>query len=504
MNKIKSKINKIKEKLGITPYRATMVSLAIVGLVNVTSKFSSDKQKDSEENINTTIISNNTEEENQLNKTYKITDKESFKQLYEAALPLAQISMFPTEVLVLNPYSDNGKPESNTIGLGSYWYPENGDPYSSKWILTKNYIKKHGSFRLTGDDALKLADGWCRYREGGRVYKSMYKNLKGCELKPHEFAAIFSRIYNNEKYGLEVCKYVHNNYKDPIKCAYKIMCFQPGKKFENGIIKRDASEALLYLNHNDYANKMCNLQVKEGINSKGKVYRVSSVTQLNHEDCFQMRDCLAKGDLSAADMVCRKITKYMPKGGRTVQEIIKDEVENKQTRQNLLQYTSNTIDSVEFKIKSDYEIAMEKYKNKDYTGSLEILNDIINNGFGGADIHNDIAITQYHLGNYDECIAESRKVLETGESELYAAANFNAGKAYEQKGDSDKALTNYKLALKNRPDVEVYKKAVQRMTSKETNNNENNGFFDNQQNKLKKQIIKQNQIIQTRKGSRNR
>lgn len=507
MNKIKTEINRIKEKLGITPYRATMVSLAIIGLMHVTSKFASDKQKDSLKNVNSTInIDDTKEEENKLNKTYKITDEESFKQLYEASLPLAQLSMFPTEVLVLNPYSDNGKPESNTIGLGSYWYPKNGDPYSSDWILTKEYIKKHGSFKLTGDDALKLSDGWCRYREGGRIYKSMYKKLKGCELKPHEFAAIFSRIYNNEKYGLEVCKYVHDNYENPLKCAYKIMCFKPGKNFENGIIKRDASEALLYLNYKDYAAKVGKLQVKEGINSKGHIYYVSSVTQLNHEDCYRMRDCLAKGDLSAADVVCRNITQYIPKGGRSVREIIYNEVENDQTRQDLLQFTSDAIDFIEVKIKNDYEIAIEKYNKGDYKESLEVLNSIIDKGFGSADIHNDIAITQYHLGNYDECIAESRLVLKTGESEFYPAAYFNAGKAYEQKGDSDRALANYKLAKDKRPDVKAYQKAVQRMTPKETKNieNKNKGFIENNQKKLKKQITKQTQIIQARKGSRNR
>ncbi len=449
----------------ITPYKATMVSLALIAFVNVVSKYSSEKQEKSDKIADSTNSHNNfNEKENKLSKSYKITDMESFKQLYEAALPLAQVSLFPTEILVLNPYSDDGKPESNTIGLGSYWYPKNGDPYSSDWILTKEYTKKNSNIKLTGDDALKLADGWCRYRENGRVYKSMYKNLKGCELKPYEFAALFSRTYNSESYGFEVCKYVRDNYKNPIKCAHKIMCFKPNQKFEDGIIKRDAGEALLYLNYNNYADKICYLQVKEGINSKGHTFHVSSITQLNPEECKKMRDCLSKGDLSMADSICRKITQYMPKGGRSIQEIINNEVKNEHMRQCLLEYGSNTFDLIEFKTKNDYEIAMERYNNKDYKGSIEILKDMINQGFDGADIHNDIAIAQYHLGNYDECIAECRKVLATGESELYAAANYNAGKAYEQKGDKERALINYKIAQKIRPDIKAYKNAVLKMT----------------------------------------
>lgn len=404
-----------------------------------------------------------------LSKTYKITDEASFKQLYEDALPLAQMSMFPTEVLVLNAYSDNGSAISNTIGLGSYWYPADGNPFSSEWILTKSYAKKHKNLKISGDKALQLSDGWCRYREGGRIYKAMYNRLKGCELKINEFAALFSRVYNNEKYGLEVCSYVHDNYKNPIKCAYKIMCFKPGSKFEDGILKRDASEALCYLNYNGYVCKLGELKVKKGINSKGKTYYVTSVTQLNPAECEAMRRGLAKGDLTSADRVCRLITHYIPKGGRSVRQIINSEIKDAGVRAALLKYDSQSANFAEVKADKDYQTAMQKYESGDYEGTLAILQGIISQGFDGADIHNDMAITQYHLGHYDDCIAECRKVLNTGETEFYAAANYNAGLAYEQKGDKDRALMNYKLARTRNPDRPEYKNAVERLSPKPVN-----------------------------------
>ncbi|MBO6281877.1 MAG: hypothetical protein J6N49_05040 [Alphaproteobacteria bacterium] len=401
-----------------------------------------------------------------LSKTYKITDEASFKQLYEDALPLAQLTMFPTEVLVLNAYSDNGGKVSNTIGLGSYWYPADGNPYSSRWVATSKYARQHKKLRVTGDKALQLADGWCRYREGGRIYKAMYNRLKGCELKINEFAALYSRVYNSEKYGLEVCSYVHDNYRNPVKCAYKIMCFQPGAKFRDGIIKRDASEALFYLNHNGYVSKMGELKVKKGINSKGNTYYVTSVTQLNPAVCEEMRNGLARGNLAPADKVCRQITQYMPKGGRSVRQIINSEIKDADTRDALLKYDSQTANYAEVKADKDYQKAMEKYASADYEGTLAILQGIVNQGFDGADIHNDMAITQYHLGHYDDCIAECRKVLNTGETEFYAAANYNAGLAYEQKGDKDRALMNYKLAQNRNPDRPEYKNAVMRLSPK--------------------------------------
>ena len=401
-----------------------------------------------------------------LSKTYKITDEASFKKLYEEALPLIQLAMFPTEVLVLNAYSDNGGSVSNTIGLGSYWYPADGNPYSSRWISTRNYAKQHKNLRVSGDKALQLTDGWCRYREGGRVYKTMYKRLKGCELKVNEFAAIFSRVYNSEKYGFEVCSYVHDNYKNPVKCAHKIMCYEPDAKFRNGILKRDASEALFYLNHNSYVCKIGGLKVKQGINSSKQVYYVTSVTQLNPTECEAMLKGLGRGDLSAADRVCRQITQYMPKGGRSVRQIINSEVKSAEMRAALLKYDSQAANFAEVKADKDYQNAMEKYAAQDYEGTLAILQGIVNQGFDGADIHNDMAITQYHLGHYDDCIAECRKVLNTGETEFYAAANYNAGLAYEQKGDKDRALMNYKLAQNRNPDRPEYKNAVMRLSPK--------------------------------------
>ena len=86
------------------------------------------------------------------------------------------------------------------------------------------------------------------------------------------------------------------------------------------------------------------------------------------------------------------------------------------------------------------------------------------NGFDGADIHNDMAITYYNLGEYENCIKECQEVLKTGEKELYPAANYNAGKAYEKLGNPAKALKNYQLAQQRDPDEKAYQSAVLRLS----------------------------------------
>ena len=64
--------------------------------------------------------------------------------------------------------------------------------------------------------------------------------------------------------------------------------------------------------------------------------------------------------------------------------------------------------------------------------------------------HNDLAATYNQLGQYDNAIEHARIILNTiGDKSQYGAAQYNAGFAYEQKGNLQKALANYRLALAN-------------------------------------------------------
>ena len=65
-------------------------------------------------------------------------------------------------------------------------------------------------------------------------------------------------------------------------------------------------------------------------------------------------------------------------------------------------------------------------------------------------LRNDLALTYNKLGRYDDAIAQVRDIIyRIGDKSQYAAAQYNAGFAYEQKGDYQKALANYKLSLAN-------------------------------------------------------
>lgn len=395
-------------------------------------------------------------------KRYDITDKESFNQLFEAALSDIAKSMMPTEILVLEAYSDNGK-VTNTYGLGSYYIPKSGNPQDADWIKTSTYIKNNTRLPAEGKYALELMNGWFRYRDNGRIYKEMYERLKGTQLTVPEFTAICTCTYNDEKNGKKFCDFVRKNYKDPIKCASFLMQLKPGNpKFNDGILKRHTHEALTYLNMGNYCDKIPYFFVKEGINSKGKKYYVTSVSQLKPEVCQKMSDDLAKGRLDAAKEVQKSILSYHCKGGQTVYEIC---------RENGLSFLvdgKNALDITEvhkvMSVDNLYAEALNNYQNEKYSEALSGFKQIVSQGYSSADIHNDLAITYYKLGQYDDCICECQEILKTGETNQYAPANFNAALAYEQKGNPKKALENYRLALKREPEVKAYQNAVKRLS----------------------------------------
>lgn len=396
---------------------------------------------------------------------FTITDKESFAQLYEQAFPLMTLAMMPTEILICDAYSDNGK-TINTAGLGSYWMPKDGNPSSSEWIKTSAYVKDKPDFSITGEQACNLADGWFRSREGGRVYNKMFNLLQGAELNICEFAAIANCVYNDEQNGFKLCSFVKDNYQDPIKCADYLMKLKPrNSAFNNGILKRHTHEALLYLNIDDYARKIPYFMVKEGVNSNGDTYHVSAVTQLSVADCDTLAMVLQSNEMTGASKLVGKIYNYLPKGGEAIYEIA-----GKHGLSNLLDCYDNTLDfeGVQHNLdaKKLYDDALKLYEAKNYDQALKAFENMIAQGYDGADIYNDIAITKYHLGDYLGCIEACQHVLSTGETELYSAANFNAGKAYEELGNDEKAKQNYRLAQQRDQNNSTYAKALQKLNNK--------------------------------------
>ena len=466
--------NKVKQTIDrkVVPYISrgalkAIIPLTLVGAMKFNSNTSEAKNLQSgtvattmtPQQTNTTVTDSTTTKHEHAR--FAINSAEDFDRLFDAAKADIYLSMFPTEILVNEAYSDNGK-DVNTIGLGSYYYPANGDPQSSEWILTKKYVKKHGKIKCDGKKAIALAEGWFKHRGNGYVYKDMCRRLQGCELTTNELAAIATIMYNNEAHGRQICDFIRQNYQDPVKCALEIMKLRPkNEKFTDGIIKRHAHEALQYLNVDGYADRVKYFYVKEGVNSKGQTYYTTSVSQLKSEKCLPMLEGLERGDLTEARKLAHQICNYTCKGGERVYAI---------ADKNGVGFLHDGSEPLDLGIiqqmtacEDIYKLGLKHYQNGEYQQALNSFQTMLDNGYDGADIHNDMAITYYNMGKYEECIKECQLVVNTGETLLYAPANFNAGKAYEQLGDRDKALKNYELALKRDSKNPAYKNAVQRL-----------------------------------------
>lgn len=410
---------------------------------------------------------------NLLTQKYKITDEASFRKLYDDALPLIQLSMTPIEIYKSKAYDDRSGANPNTIGIGSFWYPENGDPMSSDWMSAALYFKKHPDLTVNLDKALNLVDGWFRTREKGRVYNRMFKELKGAELTLHQFAACATCTYNNEKLGFEFCGYVRDNYKNPVACAHKLTTLDPkDPDCIDGILVRHTAEACMFM-YPEYAASVYSFKMKDAINSKGRPYTVTSINQTTPAECRQVKADLARGHTALLSQHKNRIMKYMCKGGYTIADLVNRGIKDEARRQELLCYMGgSTVSFEEKQADLTYEKAREDYRAGNYETALAEYQEIRARGYDGADLRCDIALVQYKLGNYQACIDECRAVLNTGEEHLYQNATYNAGRAYEAMQNYERAKINYSRSLimaeKNNLSEDTknsYKEAIHRMDS---------------------------------------
>lgn len=97
-----------------------------------------------------------------------------------------------------------------------------------------------------------------------------------------------------------------------------------------------------------------------------------------------------------------------------------------------------------------YNSALSAYRAGRYTDAATQYVAMIKNYPDNALLHNDLAAVYNQLGRYNDAIAQAREIVHRiGDKSQYGAAQYNAGYAYEQLGDLQRALANYKLALAN-------------------------------------------------------
>lgn len=121
-----------------------------------------------------------------------------------------------------------------------------------------------------------------------------------------------------------------------------------------------------------------------------------------------------------------------------------------------------------------YASAMQCYRQYNYQQALTILEKLSESNPNNALLHNDLALTYNKTGQYNEAIKHAQVIVrQIGDKSQYGAAQYNAGYAYEQLGNLQKALQNYGLALSNgnnaaREAIKRVRKNIQKQKSKAT------------------------------------
>ena len=311
------------------------------------NNYPANKEKDSLETpeikpVSVEEYNNNIKSE--LEKKYAISDRESFDKLYEASLPLIQMSLFSVEAFALDSYSDRKGASANTAGIGLFYYPVSGDPDDTKWVQTSTYIRKHGTIKETLESAFKGVNGWYRSLDNGAVCDQMYEMLRGAELTPYQFASIATVRYNSKSKGNDICRFVRRNYQNPLACARRIASYPVPENFP-GTAKRRMHEAALYLNYGDYVQKMYQSETKLVKRSGGARIYAAPAMNMRSQDVLACRQALSSGNKEAIISSQNRI--FQPiRGSQSISDLVKAEISDEQYRDNILKYCFKEEESI--------------------------------------------------------------------------------------------------------------------------------------------------------------
>lgn len=130
---------------------------------------------------------------------------------------------------------------------------------------------------------------------------------------------------------------------------------------------------------------------------------------------------------------------------------------------------------------TQYKDASALFRHGDFVAAASAFENILVAHPDNALVHNDLAATYNKLGRYDDAIAHVREIINRiGDKKQYAAAYYNAGVAYEKKGNFQRALANYKFAVANG------NKRVQRDVTRMSNKVQSGGGATKKSNTTKK------------------
>ena len=412
----------------------------------------------------------------------KLEEYKDIETLFDKALPIIFTELCLEENFRLDAYDDGQKYAGhiNTVGLGSTFRPINIKDYNNPdAVWYKIWRHENLATDISAEETLFLIIGWAKYRQkteddNGKIRNSktilqrMFENLKGTELSTNEFSALFCACYNQETNINGICVFVCNNHENQQKCANEIARWFSDKVSDKGNSKRAVCEAYVYLNAEDFCEAMLDMPFSRG----GTCIYAEEVT-------MPLFDAKNYTELTKKIKTIYFGTKKLYENPKTPRSCMAESIK-KHFKPGTLNIKSEK--KQKKAPKPSYKKALKEMRLGNNEAALLILLDLQKDEYKSAKLYNDIAYIYRQKGNYNKCIEYCKKVLGTKNHGEYARACYEAGLAYEAKGDYEGAVRNFNSAIAhydkygiNNPDTDVeyremYKKALEKANTKKIAN----------------------------------
>lgn len=146
----------------------------------------------------------------------------------------------------------------------------------------------------------------------------------------------------------------------------------------------------------------------------------------------------------------KKVRDYMPEYALEACDGKECQLGDKASKKHRVQQKKFERETYVLDYETAYALAIKAYNASDYDSAAKQFEQLVMDNPDNALLYNDLAATYNHLGRYNDAIKQAQEIVQRiGDKSQYAAAQYNAGFAYEQLGKLDNALANYKLAVAN-------------------------------------------------------
>lgn len=444
-------------------------------------------------------------------------DDETWKKQIDAIHPYVVAHIFSSEGFIADSYDDNGGNGTSTVGAGFTIDDEVHIKFAER-VLERPVSSS--DFHVTKSEARLLAESWLKERVYPEI-KAQFKKPLDYKLFTILAVAGYNRgdkTYRDGNTGHVVRDAVNAGNSDDVILQTYINAFGGRRSTRwGGLANKYAVSALYYAgNVRDTTILYAIAESPYTIEDAVKKYQKNNHTSgeepgrlLTYGSNGRVNGIIVPDNIN--EMLLQ--TKHRKTMG-TIQEpvmnyLTMDEVDvirrgrkfDSGPKEKIIHLRSDDVKSKDKITKnndfdSEYQYALGLYKSRKYNDAASKYEELVNKYPDNALLHNDLAATYNRLKRYDDAIKHAQEIVNRiGDKSQYAAAQYNAGYAYEQKGNLQKALANYKLSVANgNSRVQSDVTRVANMIKERNTTNTKKTAFNEASARIKSKVVKKDVV----------